>query len=150
VRFRLTDDEAWELIAGSHTGIFTSLRRDGRPIALPVWFVAHGRSVYIRTPAATKQTTRVRHDSRAHFLVEHGTDWGELVSVSFSARAGVLDPDPSLDKTLEQLLADKYAAHRPPEERLPAAVRERYAETELIRLTPDGPLRSWNNAALLG
>jgi hypothetical protein len=69
VRFRLTKDEAWDLLARAHTGIFTSLRRDGQPIALPAWFVAHERSVYIRTPTGTKQATRIRHDDRAHFLL---------------------------------------------------------------------------------
>jgi len=32
---RLSPEEAWAVVEASHTGIFTSLRRDGVPIALP-------------------------------------------------------------------------------------------------------------------
>ena len=36
---RLSDEEAWAELAAAHTGIFTTLRRDGRPVTLPTWFV---------------------------------------------------------------------------------------------------------------
>ena len=59
---RLTADEAWQEIASAHTGILTTLRRDGMPIALPVWFVAEDRTVAIMTPASTKKIPRVRNE----------------------------------------------------------------------------------------
>ena len=37
---RLDTDEAWAFLAAGHTGILTSLRSDGWPVSLPVWFVA--------------------------------------------------------------------------------------------------------------
>jgi PPOX class probable F420-dependent enzyme len=148
MRFRLTDDEAWDLLAAAHTGIFTSLRRDGRPIALPVWFVVRDHQVLIRTPAATKQAARIRHDPRAHFLVEQGTAWSELVAVSFEARGEVLD-DEATRAELERLLEAKYGDYQPPTERLPATVRERYERTTVIGLRPAGRISSWNNRALL-
>ena len=41
---RMTDEEIWEFLSEGHTGIFTTLRRDGYPIALPVWYaVVDGR-----------------------------------------------------------------------------------------------------------
>ena len=60
---RLTEDEAWAEIAAAHTGILTTLRRDGMPIALPVWFVAEDRTVAMRTPGATKKIARIRQRS---------------------------------------------------------------------------------------
>ena len=36
---RMTSDEAWEFVAAAHTGILTTLRADGFPISLPVWFI---------------------------------------------------------------------------------------------------------------
>ena len=44
----MTTDEAWGVLASAHTGIFTSLRHDGVPVSLPVWFVALDRRVYLR------------------------------------------------------------------------------------------------------
>ena len=37
---RLSPDEVWSVIKGSHTGILATLRRDGVPIMLPIWFAA--------------------------------------------------------------------------------------------------------------
>ncbi len=57
---RLTDDEIWEFVAGSHTGIMTTLRRDGMPIALPVWFVCLDKVHY----ACTMRWVRFTPDKR--------------------------------------------------------------------------------------
>ena len=78
---RLSEDEAWDVISASHTGILTTLRRDGSPIALPVWFAVVDRTVCMRTPRRTKKVARVRRDPRASFLVESGERWAELVAV---------------------------------------------------------------------
>jgi Pyridoxamine 5'-phosphate oxidase len=45
-------DEAWEAVGAAHTGILTTLRRDGGPIALPVWFVVDDRTVAMMTDNA--------------------------------------------------------------------------------------------------
>ena len=54
---RLTEDEAWAELAAAHTGILTTLRRDGRPVPLPVWFVALDRTIYVRTPGARTRSS---------------------------------------------------------------------------------------------
>ena len=46
--------------AGAHTGVLTSLRRDGAPVSLPVWFVALDRRIYVSGPARTKKFARIR------------------------------------------------------------------------------------------
>jgi hypothetical protein len=47
---RLPADEARDYVTASATGIVTTLRRDGFPVALPVWFAVINREVYVRTP----------------------------------------------------------------------------------------------------
>ena len=84
---RLSPDEAWGIIEHAHTGIFTSLRRDGTPVALPVWFVSLDRRIYVSGPAGSKKFARVRRDPRVSFLVESGTRWAELVAVHLSGDA---------------------------------------------------------------
>ena len=41
----MSDDEAWHFIEQGHTGILTTLRRDGWPVALPLWFPVHDRRI---------------------------------------------------------------------------------------------------------
>ena len=78
---RLTPDEQWTTLEAAHTGIFTSLRRDGAPVALPVWFAVVDRKIYFRTPTRAKKVLRVRHDDRCSCLVESGLAWKELKAV---------------------------------------------------------------------
>ena len=47
VTVRLNEDEIWSFLEQGHTGILTSLRRDGTPIALPVWYAVHERTVAV-------------------------------------------------------------------------------------------------------
>jgi nitroimidazol reductase NimA-like FMN-containing flavoprotein (pyridoxamine 5'-phosphate oxidase superfamily) len=88
---RLTSDEAWEAVGAAHTGILTTLRRDGMPIALPVWFVVDDRSIALMTPAGTKKIARIRHDPRASFLVESGEQYTELRGIHLTGRVELVE-----------------------------------------------------------
>jgi PPOX class probable F420-dependent enzyme len=143
----LTDDEAWEFLARGHTAIFTTLRADGSPVSLPVWYAVTGRRVYLQTPAGAKKTARVRRDSRACLLAESGRNWAELAGVMLPARATVLSPGPEADDAAD-MLRQKYAAFRAPAAAVPAATKDRYADTVIIRMDPAGPIISWDNARI--
>ena len=52
----LDEAEIQEFLAGAHTAIVATLRRDGSPLALPVWFVMLDGSPYIRTMARTLES----------------------------------------------------------------------------------------------
>ncbi|MEA2166720.1 MAG: hypothetical protein QOF76_20 [Solirubrobacteraceae bacterium] len=145
MRFRMTNDEAWDYIAQSHTGIVTTLRKDGRPITQAVWHVVMDGSVFVQTPPTTKKLKRIAHDARAYFLVESGEAWTELRSVSFEARAALVEDGAAALAAIHA----KYAAFEPPLDRLPEAVQRVYSEKVVVRLDPVGRLNSFNNAALV-
>src|SRR5262249_23651876 len=83
---RLTPDEAWGVLERAHTGILTTLRRDGVPISLPMWFAVLDRTICFSTPARAKKLSRIRHDPRGSFLVESGERWAELEAVHLTGR----------------------------------------------------------------
>jgi PPOX class probable F420-dependent enzyme len=144
---RLTSDEAWEAVGAAHTGILTTLRRDGMPIALPVWFVVDDRTVAMMTPAGTKKIARVRHDPRASFLVESGECWVELRAVHLTGRVEIVEDATSVSR-IESAVNDKYAAFRPPVANLPAATQAYYASQVFLRFVPDGRILTWDNARI--
>ncbi len=145
---RLSEDEAWAELAAAHTGILTTLRRDGRPVPLPVWFVALDRTIYVRTPAGTHKVEHVRHDPRATFLVERGERWAELCAVMVHADVELLDAGTERD-AVEAAITEKYANFRTADAQLPDATREHYAvESAVLRLTPVGRLVTWDNSKL--
>jgi len=146
---RLTADEAWNVLEAAHTGILTTLRADGMPIALPVWFVALDRRIYVGTPSHTKKVARLRRDSRASFLVDSGKRWAELRAVQLTGHARFVT-DPELAGRVNERFIAKYASFATPRAAMPDATRQHYESRErvLIEITADERILSWDNARL--
>lgn len=145
----LDDEELWRFVGSTHTAVLTTLRKDGWPVSLPVWFAVVDRTICVKTFPTMAKVARIRRDPRASFVVESGVRWTELRAVTMPVTAEALVPGPESD-TARAALAAKY----PPEvdvpvHRLPAASRAYYgADSIIIRLTPAGPPVSWDNSRL--
>lgn len=145
---RLNPDEAWQVVEASHTGILTSLRRDGMPVSLPVWFVVVDRRVYVAGPATTKKFGRLRRDPRVAFLVESGSKWVELVGVHLTGTAREVD-DPELLARVQAALDAKYSAYRIDRTAMPERTRQHYeTPTVTIEIQPHERILTWDNARL--
>ena len=145
---RLSAEEAWDTLECAHTGVLTTLRRDGVPISLPVWFVVLDRKIYVSGPAHTKKFARVKHDPRVSFLVESGERWIDLVGVHLTGTARIVDDAQVLERVAEAL-ADKYGRFRTPRDEMPDATRANYETTvTTLAITPDDRILSWENARL--
>ena len=145
---RLSRPEAWAVLADAHTGILTTLRRDGVPISLPVWFVVLDERVFVSGPAHTKKFARLRSDPRASFLVESGRRWAELQGVHLTGHARIVD-EPELLGRVNDALAAKYAEYRTSRPSMPDATRMHY-ETDVttIEIVVDDRILSWDNSRL--
>jgi nitroimidazol reductase NimA-like FMN-containing flavoprotein (pyridoxamine 5'-phosphate oxidase superfamily) len=144
----MTDDEIWDFVANAHTGTMTTLRRDGMPISLPLWFAVIDRAVYVHTRG--KKLARLANDPRASFLVEAGDFWAELKAVHFTGHAEQIEPDPDLLAAIEAETARKYDPFRLPPEQMPGATAAHYASTmRWVRFTPADRVLAWSNAKLL-
>jgi len=145
---RLSPDEAWELLEEARIGIFTSLRRDGTPISLPVWFAAIDRRIYLHGPATAKKFTRVRNNPRVAFLCETGERWVDLRAVHFTGTARAVT-DASLERRVAADFDRRYTRLRPPRADLPDSTKTHYQEFAVIEITPDERFLSWDNSRLL-
>jgi nitroimidazol reductase NimA-like FMN-containing flavoprotein (pyridoxamine 5'-phosphate oxidase superfamily) len=146
---RLTEDEAWEMLTNSHTGIITTLRRDGWPVSLPMWFAVVDRKIYMRTLAASKKALRIKHDERACFIVESGKAWKDLASVVVPVRASLIDPDGEEARRALAAITAKYQGFGLPQKQVPEATRKHYgAGNVVIRMEPAGHMITWNNAKI--
>ncbi len=143
---RLTSEEAWAFVVAAHTGVFTTLRADGVPVSLPVWFAVLDHRIYVQTPAQAKKLDRIRRDPRAAFVVESGERWTELKAVSMTGSARIVDGDEADDA--RRALSEKYAAYGLPGARVPKATAEHYARAAVVRFDPDERLLTWDNAKL--
>jgi nitroimidazol reductase NimA-like FMN-containing flavoprotein (pyridoxamine 5'-phosphate oxidase superfamily) len=146
---RLNEDEIWAFLHEAHTGILTTLKRDGWPISLPVWFAALDRKVYVAGPAQTKKFARVRHDDRVGFLAETGIYWKDLKAVHLQGRARIVADD-ALIARVQQRLDEKYEAFRTKRSSMPAATQQHYERKgpTVIEIQPLPRVLSWHNAKL--
>ena len=96
------DREAF--LAVNRYGILSTLRRDGSPIAIPVWFDWDGSSVRMFTNAGSPKLRRLAHDARASVLVTNHIDEKEKW-VAFDGTVAVSD-DGGFE--LAEKLAQRY------------------------------------------
>jgi nitroimidazol reductase NimA-like FMN-containing flavoprotein (pyridoxamine 5'-phosphate oxidase superfamily) len=144
---RLTGDEAWEALERAHTGILTTLKADGSPVTLPIWFVALDRTICWASPSRTKKVARIRRDPRASFLIESGERWAELCAVHLSGAIELVDDDET-KAGIDAALDAKYAPFRTAREEMPAATRDYYAGRTFFRLVPGPRVLTWDNSRI--
>jgi nitroimidazol reductase NimA-like FMN-containing flavoprotein (pyridoxamine 5'-phosphate oxidase superfamily) len=141
---KLSEEEQLAYLERGHTGIITTLRRDGWPVSLPVWYAVVDGTVWLGTPPGAKKLTRIRNDDRCSFLVESGEKWVDLAAVEFRARAVIVEEGPETEAVAAEL-ARKYDGFGPPQELLPPVTSKHYAARTYIRLDRTEPAISWDN-----
>lgn len=144
---KLNSEEITEYLEKGHTGIVTTLRRDGFPVTLPTYYIAHEGLIYFATPVQTKKMARIKNDPRASFLVESGLAWAELKAVMLYGRISIVE-DEDLRGRVRGLIDDKYSAFRTPDTNKPEAAQKYYANVATLCFEPEGEPISWDNAKM--
>ena len=143
----LTDEELWRTLTSSHTGILVTLRADGRPVPVPIWFVVLNRRIYVRALEATAKVKRIQRDPRASFMVEAGEQWSQLAAIVLQVEGRVVDGAAAEEAVAA--LEGKYAAFRHRNDATPEATRRYYAgRFVVLELRPVGAAASWDNAKI--
>jgi nitroimidazol reductase NimA-like FMN-containing flavoprotein (pyridoxamine 5'-phosphate oxidase superfamily) len=145
---RLTDAESWELLERSRVGVFTSLKQDGTPISLPVWFAPLEGRIYLHGPSNSKKFTRVRNNPRVSFVCESGERWVELTAVHLTGQARVLSDDYALEESVAAAFDRRYTGLRVEPTAIPQAARDNYRQFSVIEIVPDARILSWDNSRL--
>jgi len=142
------EEELWQFLEDSHTGILTTLRADGWPLAVPVWFTAHEHRVYVQTPARTRKVAHVRRDPRVCFTAEAGEAWAELRAVVLTGTAEIVPDGEEKDRAMSRV-SEKYGKFRLAASKTPAVTTRFYdVEAAVIRIVPDPRQLSWDNRKL--
>ena len=144
---RLDEAEIREFLTKGHTGIFTSLRADGWPVSLPVWYAMLDDHVYVRTPSQSKKVGRVQKDDRVSFVVESGKAWKELKSVVITGRAVLVKDEAELTR-VDAALAAKYEGFGTPKA-VPKATKKHYGGgSTVFRIEEAKHPLTWDNAKI--
>ena len=145
---RMSPGECWEMLETSVNGTLTTLRANGQPISLPVWYVVLDQKIYMVTRG--KKVVRVRNDERCSFLVESGERWAELRAVHVECVGRVIEPSKELAQRIAQALDEKYAPYRTARDVMPEQTRDYYQKNlnATIELIPVGKMLNWDNSKL--
>ena len=87
---QMSEADRAAFLAVNRYGILSTLRRDGSPIAIPVWFDWDGISVKMFTTVGSPKLRRLASDARASVLVTNHIDEKEKW-VAFDGTVAVSD-----------------------------------------------------------
>ena len=143
----MTPSERDDFLEAADTGILTTLRRDGSPISLPMWFVVIDRDVHFRTRTSARKVARIERDGRASFVVDSGAAWVDLRSVSISGTLVAVSGDAAVE--VDDALSAKYRGRGVPDE-VPTKTTEHYADASTyFRLVPEQRELTWDDSKLV-
>ena len=140
----MSGEEIAGFIAYHGTAVLTTLRADGRPVPLPVWYVVFDGALYFQTPVRSRKVGNIGRDPRVAVLIDDGERWEHLRGVLIQGAAERVTDEAVIARVLAAfgaLFADLTA----PAAALPAATSARYAGMAVFRVpVPDQPV-SWDN-----
>jgi PPOX class probable F420-dependent enzyme len=70
----MNDEVREKFLAKTRYGYLTTLRRDGSPLTVPVWFEWDGEVVRVFTGKGSSKVNRIRNDPRVTLLVANHLD----------------------------------------------------------------------------
>src|SRR5947208_14534717 len=80
---RMSDEQRRAfLMAGTRTGVLSTVRADGRPHAAPIWFVLDGDDAIFTTAATTLKGKTLRRTGQAHLTVDDSAPPFAFVTMS--------------------------------------------------------------------
>lgn len=107
---RLADEPIQDFLATKEVVVLATLRPDGAPLAMPMWFL-HGPDALVMISVADSQKVRnIRRDGRVCVVGEAGTRGAEIRNVTVQGRAELL-PDSAERRALSERFLRKYHPH---------------------------------------
>ena len=94
----------------SHYVSLTTYRKDGTPVATPVWHVVHGEDLFILSETDTWKVKRIRRNS--HVLVTACNIRGKVAPGAASAEGTARLIDEAGTQAVRKLIARKYRMAR--------------------------------------
>lgn len=135
---RMNDQDVADFLEEPHVGVIASLRRDGMPYSVPIWWLWDGEYFWLTGTVNRVWCKQLKHDPRCSLCIEALAPVAGFVAVDGQAQAFEL---PEFDIwPISRKLAEKYVGRNDPANE--AAVEAFFAnmQTEprlLFRLTPE-------------
>ncbi|PKW15177.1 PPOX class F420-dependent oxidoreductase [Saccharopolyspora spinosa] len=148
----MSGDEIVDFIAQRRIVVLATLKSDGRPHLVPMWFVHDGLVIEVWSYGRSQKTLNLRRDPRATLLLETGTEYGELRGVSLECDVEVLEAPEDVER-IGMGLAERYRGAAPSglaaSDEARSVLRARAAKRVGLRFTPTRTI-TWDHRKLGG
>lgn len=145
----MTEGEVADFLEQRRTIVLGTVKPDGQPHLVPMWFVPDGKCVELWTFGKAQKTLNLRRDSRATLMAETGSSYDQLRGVSLECEVEVLEAPEDVER-IGTALGRRYDTWEPADE--PAAleaVRAQVPKRVGFRFTPTRTI-SWDHRKLGG
>ena len=147
---RMSDDEVRSFLEGSKTISVVSLRPDGFPHPMPMWFVLEpDGAIRMTTYAKSQKVKNLERDPRVSLLAEAGSEYPELRGVVMYGRAELIDDTEQVIDTLMAAAGQEKPSDPEQERTMREGMRANASKRVLIRVKPDRVI-SWDHRKLGG
>jgi len=132
----LADQNIQKFLGGKQIVVLATVRADGAPLAMPMWFLHDVGSLAMISVENTQKVRNLRGDPRVCVVAEAVSDRGEIQGVTVVGNAEFLADGPE-----RKALAERFHAKYPGLARLWGG-RAMPANRVMFRITP-ARVRSW-------
>ncbi|MCI2421904.1 TIGR03618 family F420-dependent PPOX class oxidoreductase [Saccharopolyspora sp. K220] len=148
----MSEDEIVDFIGQRRIVVLATVKSDGRPHLVPMWFVHDGPVIEVWSYSRSQKTLNLRRDPRATLLLETGAEYGELRGVSLECDVQILEAPEDVER-IGLGLTQRYGSLSPSglaaDEQARAALRARAAKRVGLRFTPTRKI-TWDHRKLGG
>jgi PPOX class probable F420-dependent enzyme len=131
---KMNDEVRERFLADPRYGILNTIRADGWPIGVPIWFAWNGETVRMFSSVLSPKIKRLERDPRASLLVvNHPTE--EEAWVSFDGRVSIHEEGGF--ELAEELASRYWDLSDPGRQETLALWRKAAAALRLLELRPD-------------
>ena len=103
----LADASVQRFLATKQIALLASVRADGAPLAMPMWFLHDAATLTMISEEGTKKVRHLRRDPRVCVVVESGEDPAHIRGVTVLGRAEFLADGPGR-RSLAERFHKKY------------------------------------------
>jgi PPOX class probable F420-dependent enzyme len=109
---RMSQELLDQFLQQPFVGVIATLRQDGRPYTVPIWWLWHEDAIWITGTTSRVWCKQLKHDPRASLCIEAGAPMPGHVGIDGAATAHEL---PDFDIwPISRLLAEKYVGRGDP------------------------------------
>jgi PPOX class probable F420-dependent enzyme len=109
---RMSQELLDRFLEGPFVGVIATLRQDGRPYTVPIWWLWHEDAIWITGTTSRVWCRQMLKDPRVSLCIEAGAPMAGHVGIDGTATAYEL---PDFDIwPISRLLAEKYVGRRDP------------------------------------